>query len=139
MIEVSSISYPVFKVPMSRPKSPRGCIAPLSATNFALVSERGEIHCRQTKTARQYAGPKVPRELPSKAYSAEIAIVLHTGASLSNEYRDINTARDSITMRPEPVKFEVGLTGLEPVTPALSAQCSNRLSYRPKRANNFNN
>ena len=30
----------------------------------------------------------------------------------------------------EPEK--VGLTGLEPVTPALSAQCSNRLSYRPK-------
>ena len=25
----------------------------------------------------------------------------------------------------------VGLTGLEPVTPALSAQCSNQLSYRP--------
>ena len=25
----------------------------------------------------------------------------------------------------------MGLTGLEPVTPALSAQCSNRLSYRP--------
>ena len=25
----------------------------------------------------------------------------------------------------------VGLTGLEPVTPALSAQCSNHLSYRP--------
>ena len=27
---------------------------------------------------------------------------------------------------------EVGLTGFEPVTPALSAQCSNQLSYRPK-------
>ena len=26
---------------------------------------------------------------------------------------------------------EVGLTGFEPVTPALSAQCSNQLSYRP--------
>ena len=26
----------------------------------------------------------------------------------------------------------VGLSGLEPLTPALSAQCSNRLSYRPK-------
>ena len=25
----------------------------------------------------------------------------------------------------------VGLTGLEPVTPALSAQCSNQLSYKP--------
>jgi hypothetical protein len=25
----------------------------------------------------------------------------------------------------------VGLTGFEPVTPALSAQCSNHLSYRP--------
>ena len=25
----------------------------------------------------------------------------------------------------------VGLTGFEPVTPALSAQCSNQLSYRP--------
>ena len=25
----------------------------------------------------------------------------------------------------------VGLTGLEPVTPALSRQCSNQLSYRP--------
>ncbi len=25
----------------------------------------------------------------------------------------------------------VGLSGLEPLTPALSAQCSNRLSYRP--------
>ena len=26
---------------------------------------------------------------------------------------------------------QVGLTGFEPVTPALSAQCSNQLSYRP--------
>ena len=26
----------------------------------------------------------------------------------------------------------VGLTGFEPVTPALSAQCSNQLSYKPK-------
>jgi hypothetical protein len=26
---------------------------------------------------------------------------------------------------------QVGLSGLEPLTPALSAQCSNRLSYRP--------
>ena len=25
----------------------------------------------------------------------------------------------------------VGLTGFEPLTPALSAQCSNQLSYRP--------
>ena len=25
----------------------------------------------------------------------------------------------------------MGLTGLEPVTPALSTQCSNQLSYRP--------
>ena len=28
--------------------------------------------------------------------------------------------------------IRVGLSGLEPLTPALSAQCSNRLSYRPK-------
>ena len=27
----------------------------------------------------------------------------------------------------------VGLVGLEPTTPALSTQCSNQLSYRPKR------
>ena len=26
----------------------------------------------------------------------------------------------------------VGLVGLEPTTPALSRQCSNQLSYRPK-------
>ena len=26
----------------------------------------------------------------------------------------------------------VGLVGLEPTTPALSTQCSNQLSYRPK-------
>ena len=26
----------------------------------------------------------------------------------------------------------VGLTGLEPVTPALSRRCSNQLSYRPR-------
>ena len=31
----------------------------------------------------------------------------------------------------------VGLTGLEPVTPALSAQCSNRLSYRPDPSAGF--
>ncbi len=30
-----------------------------------------------------------------------------------------------------PVLGGVGLTGFEPVTPALSAQCSNQLSYRP--------
>ena len=29
------------------------------------------------------------------------------------------------------VFFMVGMTGLEPVTPALSAQCSNHLSYTP--------
>jgi hypothetical protein len=28
----------------------------------------------------------------------------------------------------------VGLVGLEPTTPALSTQCSNQLSYRPKPA-----
>ena len=28
----------------------------------------------------------------------------------------------------------VGLSGFEPLTPALSAQCSNRLSYRPSCA-----
>ena len=28
--------------------------------------------------------------------------------------------------------FKVGLRGLEPLTPALSAQCSNQLSYRPE-------
>ena len=29
-------------------------------------------------------------------------------------------------------KSLVGLVGLEPTTPALSTQCSNQLSYRPK-------
>ena len=29
------------------------------------------------------------------------------------------------------LQLPVGLSGLEPLTPALSAQCSNRLSYRP--------
>ena len=29
----------------------------------------------------------------------------------------------------------VGMTGLEPVTPALSAQCSNHLSYTPLTSN----
>ena len=33
---------------------------------------------------------------------------------------------DGFLLRP------VGLSGLEPLTPALSAQCSNRLSYRPE-------
>ena len=32
-----------------------------------------------------------------------------------------------------PILRGVGLTGFEPVTPALSAQCSNQLSYRPSR------
>ena len=32
-----------------------------------------------------------------------------------------------------PIRGGVGLTGFEPVTPALSAQCSNQLSYRPSR------
>ena len=31
----------------------------------------------------------------------------------------------------------VGMTGLEPVTPALSAQCSNHLSYTPLKAKFF--
>ena len=30
-----------------------------------------------------------------------------------------------------PIRGGVGLTGFEPVTPALSAQCSNQLSYKP--------
>ena len=30
----------------------------------------------------------------------------------------------------------VGLVGLEPTTPALSTQCSNQLSYRPKPVTN---
>ena len=35
-------------------------------------------------------------------------------------------------------KSLVGLVGLEPTTPALSTQCSNQLSYRPKSdARNF--
>ena len=29
--------------------------------------------------------------------------------------------------------ISVGLSGIEPLTPALSAQCSNRLSYRPRK------
>jgi hypothetical protein len=32
-----------------------------------------------------------------------------------------------------PREIQVGLTGLEPVTPVLSGLCSNQLSYRPIR------
>ena len=32
----------------------------------------------------------------------------------------------------------VGLTGLEPVTPALSRRCSNQLSYRPNNVGGGN-
>jgi hypothetical protein len=32
-----------------------------------------------------------------------------------------------------PRETQVGLTGLEPVTPVLSGLCSNQLSYRPMR------
>ncbi len=35
-------------------------------------------------------------------------------------------SRSTVTQR-----LMVGLTGLEPVTPALSRRCSNQLSYRP--------
>ena len=34
-------------------------------------------------------------------------------------------------LHPQDLLGRVGLTGLEPVTPALSAQCSNQLSYKP--------
>lgn len=34
-------------------------------------------------------------------------------------------------LHPQDLPGLVGLTGFEPVTPALSAQCSNQLSYKP--------
>ena len=40
------------------------------------------------------------------------------------------------TFQHPPSEGLVGLVGLEPTTPALSTQCSNQLSYRPKPAAN---
>ena len=50
--------------------------------------------------------------------------------------RDIRLAKAALSQLsyiPERTAKVVGLTGFEPVTPALSAQCSNQLSYKPYR------
>ena len=39
--------------------------------------------------------------------------------------------RGNLSVLRQPASSSVGLSGLEPLTPALSAQCSNRLSHRP--------
>jgi hypothetical protein len=48
--------------------------------------------------------------------------------------RDIRLAKAALSQLsyiPFATTRVVGLTGFEPVTPALSAQCSNQLSYKP--------
>ena len=45
--------------------------------------------------------------------------------------RRAKAALSQTELHPHIVYGVVGLTGFEPVTPALSAQCSNQLSYRP--------
>ena len=51
-------------------------------------------------------------------------------ACLRTLFRRRNRHNRIATLVPFPCP--VGLSGLEPLTPALSAQCSNRLSYRPQ-------
>ena len=43
----------------------------------------------------------------------------------------ISTERTETVVITVTQRLMVGLTGLEPVTPALSRRCSNQLSYRP--------
>ena len=58
-------------------------------------------------------------------------------ADCSTQYTDVK--EQVIPFRNQPTSYPVlrkvfamvGLTGLEPVTPALSRRCSNQLSYRP--------
>ena len=45
--------------------------------------------------------------------------------------RRAKAALSQTELHPHKAYGVVGLTGFEPVTPALSAQCSNQLSYRP--------
>jgi hypothetical protein len=47
------------------------------------------------------------------------------------DIRLAKAALSQLSYIPVYIFWGVGLTGFEPVTPALSAQCSNQLSYRP--------
>jgi hypothetical protein len=48
----------------------------------------------------------------------------------------VNQIIPHVAPRANTQRNQVGLSGFEPLTPALSAQCSNQLSYRP--AEHFN-
>jgi hypothetical protein len=49
----------------------------------------------------------------------------------TRDFRLAKAALSQLSYIPKNIPGVVGLTGFEPVTPALSAQCSNQLSYRP--------
>jgi hypothetical protein len=49
----------------------------------------------------------------------------------TRDFRLAKAALSQLSYIPGIFHGMVGLTGFEPVTPALSAQCSNQLSYRP--------
>ena len=65
-----------------------------------------------------------------------IPFLRQPGGDDGTRTRDIRLAKAALSQLsyiPERTAKVVGLTGFEPVTPALSAQCSNQLSYKPFR------
>ena len=99
------------------------------------------------KATRLIAGPRStplrsePNCYPtSKVANFKLFIILsHTG---SVEMTGFEPVAFALQRRCSPaelhpralLKNQVGLTGLEPVTPVLSGLCSNHLSYRPAQA-----
>jgi hypothetical protein len=67
-------------------------------------------------------------------YSCLRRFVSQPGGDEGTRTPDIRLAKAALSQLsyiPVSNFWGVGLTGFEPVTPALSAQCSNQLSYRP--------
>ncbi len=99
------------------------------------------------KATRLIAGPRITplRSKPnyylhSKVANFKLFIILsYTG---SVEMTGFEPVAFALQRRCSPAElhpralpeFQVGLTGLEPVTPVLSGLCSNHLSYRPAQA-----
>jgi hypothetical protein len=130
--------YSVVKVPNSL----------LSLTLRALTSERCSRILQKhrspfNKATRLIAGPQknASRLMP---YHLNQIIVDRQSLPLTHRFNHAALWRwRDLNPRPSPCKgaalplsyipkpLLVGLTGFEPVTPALSAQCSNHLSYKP--------
>ena len=125
-------------------------LLPLTGDRYASHLSSTRIYCQHIffdKEARLIAGPHITPKRTELNFLTllqdhQLQTFCHPFLHTQWRWRDLNP-------RPSPCKgaalplsyiperrliIQVGLTGLEPVTPVLSGLCSNHLSYRPAQA-----